>query len=425
MASKYWQEIRKLNVLGKLRNKITLPAFAVRSGHDNGSVFFNSRQTGAASLNSTSGSELSSVFTFEICYKTFSAHATKGVIFCNVRTIGANSNIEISFYQNKVLVRLYKGASYSSLTSASNYTTGAWSHLAVTWDGTAVKIFLDGVEDANTLSIAAALDVSANGFYTKRFGADDASASFYVGYLAECRIWNIARTQAQLNHYKNKRLGLNSGLKWYFRFGTEPSSSLQRYYNYIDGTTYVSAFAANEITFDDEEYPTLIQGASCLAGIFDVVLDQKVSLKYPCRIPSGADFMLCVSYIDEDTGLTVRYRLWDMDGISVAVNPTRYRGEVLPEVIRFEIWGVDGAESCTMASAYIIHFSKCSLPTTSRDNTQVAIVTSPTLDNTIAAAWPLTFPQSFIEEQHGTVAVPVVQDITDMSADLTNYASIQ
>jgi hypothetical protein len=114
-----------------------------------------------------------------------------------------------------------------------------------------------------------------------------------------------------------------------------------------------------------------------------------------------------------------------MDGISLAVMPNRYRGEVLPEVIRFEIWGVDGAESCTMTSTYVIHFSTCSLPTTSRDTTQVALVTAPTLDNTIAAAWPLTFPQSFIEEQHGTVAVPVAADISIMSASLTNYGSIQ
>jgi len=425
MANKYWQEVRKLNILGKLRNTITLPAFAVRSGENNGSVFFNSRQTGAASVSAVTGVELSSVFTFETWYKTSSTHSTKGVIFCNRRTIGSNANIEISFYQNKVLVRLYKGAAYSSLTSATSYTTGAWSHLAVTWDGTTVKIFLDGAEDANTLAIAAALDVSANGFYEKRFGIDDAGASFYVGYLAECRIWNIARTPAQLNHYKNKRLGLNSGLKWYFRFNIEPTDVLQKYYSFVDGTTYVTAFLASEITFDDEEYPTLIQGASCLAGIFDVILAQKVSLKYPCRIPANADFMLCVSYVDEDTGLTVRYKLWDMDGISMAVMPNRYRGEVLPEVIRFEIWGVDGAESCTMASTYVINFSTCSLPTTSRDTTQVALVTAPTLDNTIAAAWPLTFPQSFIEEQHGTVAVPVAADISVMSASLTNYGSIQ
>jgi hypothetical protein len=425
MANKYWQEVRKLNILGKLRNTITLPAFAVRSGENNGSAFFKPSVANGFVKTAYTDNTFKTAFSFECWYKTSSSHATLGTIFENVRVNSGGFNIRVSVLDDKIVVKVLKGAAVSTLTSASSYYFAEWAHLCVTYDGTTVKIYQNGVQDTNTLAVAANLDADSGPQYILRFATGAASAFVFNGYLSEIRLWSIALTQGQIDFYKNRRRGLSASLSHYIRFNSSQTQvAAGTLYDYITGTLdYSSLF--EDVMIDDEEYPTLIQGASCLAGIFDVILDQKVSLKYPCRIPANADFMLCVSYVDEDTGLTVRYRLWDMDGISLAVMPNRYRGEVLPEVIRFEIWGVDGVESCTMASTYVIHFSKCSLPTTSRDTTQVALVTAPTLDNTIAAAWPLTFPQSFIEEQHGTVAVPVASDISVMSSSLTNYGSIQ
>lgn len=424
MASKYWQEIKKLNILGKLRNTITLPAFAVRCGEDNGSLLLNSRQSGQAAVSSVTGVELSSVFTFEIWYKTYSSFPTKGVIFCNKRAIGSDANIEISFLDSHVLVRLLKTGSYVELTSAGMYSQGDWGHLAVTYDGTTCKIFFNGKQDANTSSAAAPLDVSANTFYQKIFGSSDAFDSFYVGNIAECRIWNIALSEAVIYQNMDRRRGDNTGLQWYFRFNKINNTTLNRFNDYLTPSMYVSATFVTDIEFDSENYPPLLTGASTLAGIFDVVLAQNISLKYPVKKVSE-DFTLCVSYVDDDLEERIRYKLWDIGGLDIYPQPDRYRGQVLPPSFRFEIWGIDGQESCTLEDNLLINFSKCTLPTSSRDTTQVALVDSPTLDNSISVEWGTAYPLLFTAGQFGTVASPLNQDISLFSANIPNYGGIQ
>ncbi|HEY4876937.1 MAG TPA: LamG-like jellyroll fold domain-containing protein, partial [Puia sp.] len=75
----------------------------------------------------------------------------------------------------------------------------AWHHLAFTYDGTTMKIYIDGVlsgSQAQTGTIAVNSNVLALGNqpgFTENFG----------GSADEIRIWNVARTQAQIQSNMN------------------------------------------------------------------------------------------------------------------------------------------------------------------------------------------------------------------------------
>lgn len=70
-------------------------------------------------------------------------------------------------------------------------TAGVWQHVAASYDGSAVTFYLNGVL-VETVAVSA-LSTSANDYMIGRF--DD---SYFNGEIDELRIWNTARTQAQI-----------------------------------------------------------------------------------------------------------------------------------------------------------------------------------------------------------------------------------
>ena len=97
-------------------------------------------------------------------------------------------------------------------------TSNVWHHAAVTYDATTGtwKLYLDGVLD-RTLVLASAFQPNASQHPARRPGlvADDAparAAGFFNGALDEARIWNVARSDAQIAANFDKTLTAGSGL---------------------------------------------------------------------------------------------------------------------------------------------------------------------------------------------------------------------
>jgi len=88
-------------------------------------------------------------------------------------------------------------------------TIGNWHHCAVTWDGTSAKLYFDGTEYALTVGTAAEET-------TQRilFGARSNGPVIPLnGEIRDVRIWNIARTQTEIQDSMNKTLiGNETGL---------------------------------------------------------------------------------------------------------------------------------------------------------------------------------------------------------------------
>jgi parallel beta-helix repeat protein len=107
----------------------------------------------------------------------------------------------------------YKGygtpESYSNQGWNTNYTINAnqWYHLAVTWEGNTVKMFVNGNQvytatDAQTGPIPDFIG------YNFQLGRRSDENSYYLkGKMAEARLWNVARSQDQIRKNMYQPIG--------------------------------------------------------------------------------------------------------------------------------------------------------------------------------------------------------------------------
>ena len=78
-----------------------------------------------------------------------------------------------------------------------------WSHLALTYDGTALRLYVNGTL-AGSLSYTGGLTTSANPL---QIGGDSIYGQFFSGLIDEVRVYNIALTPAQIQSDMNSPIG--------------------------------------------------------------------------------------------------------------------------------------------------------------------------------------------------------------------------
>jgi fibronectin type 3 domain-containing protein len=103
-----------------------------------------------------------------------------------------------------------------------------WHHAAATYDGTTWNIYLDGVLDGSLIvsrpANALTNSLTAVGSALTTGGV---AAGFFAGVVDEIRIWNTARSQAQIQATKNTELGPTAGLigAWHLNEGSGGSAA--------------------------------------------------------------------------------------------------------------------------------------------------------------------------------------------------------
>ncbi len=95
--------------------------------------------------------------------------------------------------------------------STTNINDGQAHHLALTYDGTTLTLYVDGqAEGSNTASS------------TYNYGGSAAiliNMSSFLGKIDEVRVWSVCRSAQDINAYKNKELtGSEAGLIGYWKF---------------------------------------------------------------------------------------------------------------------------------------------------------------------------------------------------------------
>ena len=116
-------------------------------------------------------------------------------------------------------LRLYPGGIHNywwahDLSGATGNLAGAWHHVAATFDGTTRRIYLDGaLLNSDTPGSSHAVPNASN----LRIGSTN-NTEYFPGSIDEVRVWNVARTAAQLNTAKGVGLpGGTAGLVAYYR----------------------------------------------------------------------------------------------------------------------------------------------------------------------------------------------------------------
>jgi len=104
--------------------------------------------------------------------------------------------------------QLLNGTTVVSLSSGTVLSANTWHHIAGTFDGTKLKIYIDGVA---TDSTSASFSITYKSSSTDVWIADPATG--YGGVLEETRIWDYARSKAEIKEgmarrYSNTTTGL-------------------------------------------------------------------------------------------------------------------------------------------------------------------------------------------------------------------------
>lgn len=121
---------------------------------------------------------------------------------------GGNGSLEVDFYTSA-------NADFLNYQLPASWVN-AWHHLAVTYNGSSLQLFIDGVSVGST---PASGSLSVTGSVANLGRLDQFNPGNFAGILDEMRIWNTARTQAEIQASMNTEIpAATAGLTAYYRF---------------------------------------------------------------------------------------------------------------------------------------------------------------------------------------------------------------
>ncbi|HTA93933.1 MAG TPA: LamG domain-containing protein [Polyangiaceae bacterium] len=125
-----------------------------------------------------------------------------------------------------VIARIVRQEDPSQTTASVTMPLNAWTHVAFTYDGSNILIYLNGVQAASTAA-PGSLPAEPLPF---RLGIEDinlGTSTFLAGELDEVRVWNVARTAQEIaSNYQASVLAASTGLVAYYHFNEAPSSQI-------------------------------------------------------------------------------------------------------------------------------------------------------------------------------------------------------
>ncbi|MEL7355615.1 MAG: LamG-like jellyroll fold domain-containing protein [Cyanobacteria bacterium J06560_6] len=112
------------------------------------------------------------------------------------------------------------GVNWYHKTVNNVLTKGAWNHVAMTYDGTSLKLYVDAQEVFSTDAYAGKTLNT-----TQQIEIGKASSYEFKGQLDNAGVWNVARTQEELQTSMNGEVtGSESGLLGYWSFDEDSST---------------------------------------------------------------------------------------------------------------------------------------------------------------------------------------------------------
>jgi hypothetical protein len=191
-------------------------------------------------VNGTNSAQLSK-FSVAAWFKTSTDFNSDAFI---VNKAGASDNMNYGIWMTNAekISGGFETPSGSSFyaTSTLSYSDGNWHYVVVTFDGTAIGLYMDGVPVA-TISASASPD--SGGDEPIRMGADSQSLNnYFVGNVDEIRIWKSALTPQQVIEAFNGNFDAKD-LVEYLDF-TEPIVPL-------NNTALVNTTLSNQTGFQD------------------------------------------------------------------------------------------------------------------------------------------------------------------------------
>lgn len=110
-----------------------------------------------------------------------------------------------------------KGSGIKQITAIGDFADGRWRHLAGTFDGQIMTLYIDGAKRAS-LPLERSDEIVAKD-YPIQMGTWRGMGTFHSGLIDEVRLWKVARTQEEIRATMNSALtGKEEGLAGYWNF---------------------------------------------------------------------------------------------------------------------------------------------------------------------------------------------------------------
>ncbi len=144
------------------------------------------------------------------------------LVFADVATL-VNDDFGASILNKKF--QMATGNPDAAVKSTSDVATNRWVHVAATRTRASgvVLVFVDGVLEGEGIGNTNALSASPTLTIGGRAGRD-----FFVGLMAELRLWSTARTESEIIDNMHRRLaGNEAGLVGYYRFDDKTGATIR------------------------------------------------------------------------------------------------------------------------------------------------------------------------------------------------------
>ena len=178
-----------------------------------GSCYAFNGSTGYIAL---SGSDLFKIFTggtqqFSVTMWVFHADTTRAILFGDYATSGGiGFNIELSTAHG---VRFYWNGSPDTYPANATVAASAWTHVALTYDGTKLQSYINGVEKGSWSGTLAAKNKTSGEFRLGRDNRSDSTA--FNGRMNDFRIYDHALSAAEVSE-------ISQGLVLHYKLNDAP-----------------------------------------------------------------------------------------------------------------------------------------------------------------------------------------------------------
>ena len=127
------------------------------------------------------------------------------------------------------------GGGLTYMESSSTFSTNEWYHIAGTYDGTTMKLYVNGILEASSTAESGDINYDdswlAVGMYK-----DDNEENATDAVIDEVRIWNVAKTETQIRAAMcHKLTGSETGLVSYYKMDSATGSTMYDYAGSNDG----------------------------------------------------------------------------------------------------------------------------------------------------------------------------------------------
>lgn len=157
------------------------------------SGYFIGNSNAYASITDAATLDITSAITLEAWVKPFSVSAAQTII-------GKNSAYALNITSSaKLQFQRWSATVSGTVNSSASISANAWTHVAVTYDGTTTKLYINGAQDTSSTSISGAIDATATDVL---LGALTSSTQLFNGYIDSAKVYAAANTASNvLNNY--------------------------------------------------------------------------------------------------------------------------------------------------------------------------------------------------------------------------------